>query len=335
MELSMELFAEICRRHGTDTAGGFEALQIARDWSQRGCPEESAVAFEDICSRYGTDPAGVNSALRLAWALLQNGSPEESDVACEQGPGEASAHRKATHWICSKITAYFDSSLGKNNIYTYAEEIGELPDRERARIYKGITDQCIAYYDECMKKDDDSCLLVTTTIMVDLYRTMNRATRFNWRQQEYLESTAAALFAHMRRDGVVVHFFTDNFFENLETVLMLFPAFLKTCGFECVDAYSAAAYLADYKYHIKETNDIYRAVPDILRTEQQMIERMLNERVGDLTDERKNYVLIAPFPHGAALKNFEKSIETPGVITLYKREEAESGKITQFPFKRS
>ena len=61
---------------------------------------------------------------------------------------------------------------------------------------------------------------------------------------------------------------------------------------------------------------------------------MLNERIGDLIDEGKSFVLIAPFPHGTALKNLEKSIEYPGVITLYKREEPESGKITQFPFRR-
>ena len=64
------------------------------------------------------------------------------------------------------------------------------------------------------------------------------------------------------------------------------------------------------------------------------IEEVLDAVVEKAQSCEENYVLIAPYASHAAFRSMESAIKKPGIITVYKTQEAFDAKYLLFPFTR-
>ena len=226
-------------------------------------------------------------------------------------------------WLFTKMWQYFDYRT--NAIFEYSEEIGALPDADRKKIYAEIAARMEGYIKSLLNKPD-VLYQYTGVIYDDIYRTMNRAMYYTWKQQEYLLATAGVVTRTLQNHGIAVHFGTNNSFANVIAVKMLLSAMWEDCGFCQVDVYSIAEKLARKTFSIHEelVKEYENNKDEVLLIAHQVVEK-LNE-----TD--RSYALFIPDGGEDEFAPLLGTVGKPGRMILLKFTDADSSKISTFDY---
>ena len=135
---------------------------------------------------------------------------------------------------------------------------------------------------------------------------MNKAIYFTGKQAAYLENTAKVLMNTLKKQGVAVHFGSNNYFEhpNIDLVVEVFRAFWNSCGFE-----------------------LYQTIT----TGQESKEAILAKATACCKTTEWCALM---FPNGGD-KEFDpmmKTVGRPGVMNFFKDNDAEVSKYNSFPY---
>ena len=84
-------------------------------------------------------------------------------------------------WQFSKMWQYFD--YDSDAIFTYSEQIAALPDEQKDAVYADIASRMEGYIRFLLPQPTVLNQFVGI-IVNDIYRTMNQAVQYTWRQQE-------------------------------------------------------------------------------------------------------------------------------------------------------
>ena len=163
-------------------------------------------------------------------------------------------------------------------------------------------------------------------IINDIYRTMNRAVRYTWKQQEYLNATAMIVINTLEEQGISVHFGTSNSFGNAYGVKALFNAFWEDCGIRQIDVYSLAEKLAQRELSShEELEEEYQKNKDEVLS-------IIGEVVSKFNEANRSYALIIPFGTEEEFNVMTNTSGQPGYINVYKVQDAEDSKYVGFEY---
>ena len=226
-------------------------------------------------------------------------------------------------WQFSKMWQYFD--YDSDAIFTYSEQIAALPDEQKDAVYADIASRMEGYIRFLLPQPAVLNQFVGV-IVNDIYRTMNRAVQYTWRQQEYLNNTAMVVINTLRENGISVHFGTSNTFSNAYGVKVLFDAFWEDCGIRQIDVYAIAEKLAQQELssHEELVQAYQQYQPEVLS--------IIQAVVGNFNAAGRSYALI--IPEGTE-KEFSLMFDTSsryGYINVFKSQDAEDSRYVGFDY---
>ncbi len=226
-------------------------------------------------------------------------------------------------WQFTKMWQYFDYDT--DAIYTYSEQIADFPDEQKEAVYQDIAGRMRNYI--LFLLPQPAVLNQFVGIIInDIYRTMNRAVRYTWKQQEYLNATAMVVINTLEEQGVSVHFGTSNSFGNAYGVKALFNAFWEDCGIRQIDVYNLAEKLAQRELSThEELEEEYKKNKDEVLS-------VIRNAVGKFNEAGRSYALIIPFGTEEDFSVMTDTAGSPGYINVYKVQDAEDSKYVAFDY---
>lgn len=118
----------------------------------------------------------------------------------------------ANSWMFPKITDYLDSRNDALLKYANVLENSANPDAASAEIRDSIQTHIQVLPPKMF-------LTVAFVIADDLYKVGNRLTEWNESHRRYVEATAGAFYAQLRKAGYALRYFIDNLYEHSEVGL--------------------------------------------------------------------------------------------------------------------
>ncbi len=226
-------------------------------------------------------------------------------------------------WQFTKMWQYFDYDT--DAIYTYSEQIADLPDEKKEAVYQDIAGRMRNYI--LFLLSQPAVLNQFVGIIInDIYRTMNRAVRYTWKQQEYLNATALTAINALEEQGVSVHFGTSNSFGNAYAVKALFNAFWEDCGIKQIDVYGLAEKLAqrELSSHEELEEEYQKNKGEVLS--------IIREVVRKFNEANRSYALIIPFGTEEEFSVMTDTAGKPGYINVCKVQDADDSKYVGFDY---
>ncbi len=226
-------------------------------------------------------------------------------------------------WQFTKMWQYFDYDT--DAIYTCSEQIAELPDELKEAIYQDIAGR-MRNYILFLIPQPAALNQFVGIIINDIYRTMNRAIRYTWKQQEYLNATAMTVINTLEEQGISIHFGTSNSFVNAYGVKVLFNAFWEDCGITQIDVYGLAEKLAQHELssHEELEREYQNNKDEVLS--------IIGELVRKFNEANKSYALIIPYGAEEEFSVMTDTAGKPGYINVCKVQDAEDSKYMGFEY---
>lgn len=226
-------------------------------------------------------------------------------------------------WLFTKMWQYFDYDT--DAIYMYSEQIANLPGEQKETVYQEIAERMRGYI--LFLLPQPAMLNQYIGIIInDIYRTMNRAVRYTWRQQEYLNATAMPVIRTLEEHGISVHFGTSNSFSNAYGVKTLFNVFWEDCGITQIDVYNMAEKLAR-----KELSSHEELEEEYQRNKEEVL-IVIEKAVRKFNDANRSYALIIPHGTEKELSIMTDTAGKPGYINVLKVQDADDPKCVLFDY---
>jgi hypothetical protein len=204
-------------------------------------------------------------------------------------------------WILPHISAYWDQRV--DAIERLSRAFAAVPKAEKEQAFNAIYDAVAQQADKLSV--EDMCRFAVAMVD-DVYKTANQLTQFDQDHLRYLTASAAAFLNSITRRGYMIHYFTNNTFNNLMRPVRAFPIWFKAAHTIYICPQELAA----------EGSTLPEEWPPLIERNLAATRTIANDVAGRLREQGRSFVFLDV---GATeIAAAEISLNKPGVIWAFR-----------------